>query len=410
MSSFPADYLNPSLYFGVVSVVDAERGTDWLPLDLGATLNYTDVLGVSRTATTYSVGVEARGGQVVLRKSVSSVNGDSIAGTLFSLSQGENNVGIKLRLTNTGNDIARNLSMMAVVGSQALFGGTDSAYTFTYSEDERTISWINPFELYPGATREIPVELKVEKTEGYDVVNIMYAFTAEFTDLERTGSALRREVNPDTIRYFADLVLTDQYLSVSPEEIEQGDNVTISTYVHFRGNMAVKNVLVRFYENEDVIGEGIIPELSTGDSIGVVSVPFTVSSFFHNIIVMVDPDKSIGESSESNNTARLQIVTGSGNPLESILAFPSPFKDYTEFTYVVTSPLKKLNLKIFTVKGRLVKEFDNLPSLPGYNYYGWDGKDKEGDEIGNGTYIFKLAAETQDGISYEKTERIVRMR
>ncbi len=251
----------------------------------------------------------------------------------------------------------------------------------------------------------------MERASGYDVVEIMYAWSSQFTDTDDPGAPLQREMDGDTIRYYADFRLTDGLLYHVPDEVAIGDDIDLMAEVHFQGNMTVKDPIVRFFENDVQIGEDqSIDELNPRDSIATVSVPFSVSGYYHRIFATVDPDGEIGERDENNNTAMLEIITGDGKPLDDIVAYPSPFKDYTEFTYIIKRPIKEVELKVFTVKGRLVRDFGTLPADMGYNYFGWNGTDEQGDQIGNGTYVYKLVAKDFEDKSFETIERVVRMR
>ena len=69
----------------------------------------------------------------------------------------------------------------------------------------------------------------------------------------------------------------------------------------------------------------------------------------------------------------------------------------TRFTYTLTDDADKVELKIYTVNGRLVKTFRHLPVAVGYHefprtVYGWDCRDEEGFFLANGIYFYKLSA------------------
>jgi peptidase C25-like protein/flagellar hook capping protein FlgD len=84
------------------------------------------------------------------------------------------------------------------------------------------------------------------------------------------------------------------------------------------------------------------------------------------------------------------------NPVKSITSDPVN-AGRTRFTYVLTDDADKVYLKIYTVSGRLVNTFRNMPASVGYHeyprtYYGWDCTDKEGFELANGVYFFTITA------------------
>ena len=105
---------------------------------------------------------------------------------------------------------------------------------------------------------------------------------------------------------------------------------------------------------------------------------------------MVDPDGQFGESNENNNTASYDIIGKGGAPIQDVVNWPNPFKDRTEFVYFLTVPATDVTIKIYTESGRLIKKIKHAPGNIGYNYEPWDGRDDDGDQIANGTYIYKI--------------------
>jgi len=89
-----------------------------------------------------------------------------------------------------------------------------------------------------------------------------------------------------------------------------------------------------------------------------------------------------------------RLADSEGLVLSDVVNFPNPFKDETNFTFQLmgTNVGTELEIKIYTITGRLIKTLDNLPPpSDGYNYdYAWDGRDDDGDIIANGVYIYKL--------------------
>ncbi|MEA1972735.1 MAG: C25 family cysteine peptidase [Candidatus Cloacimonadota bacterium] len=71
----------------------------------------------------------------------------------------------------------------------------------------------------------------------------------------------------------------------------------------------------------------------------------------------------------------------------------------TRFTYVLTDDADEVKIKVYTVSGRLIKTFENLPAAVGYHefprsVYGWDCRDDEGMFIANGIYFYKIIAKS----------------
>ncbi|MDP8211170.1 MAG: C25 family cysteine peptidase [Candidatus Stygibacter australis] len=105
--------------------------------------------------------------------------------------------------------------------------------------------------------------------------------------------------------------------------------------------------------------------------------------------------------------------------LIKVANYPNPVKSMTidpintgrtRFTYVLTDDADKVTIKVYTVSGRLVKTFSDLPASIGYHEYpqsniGWDCRDEMGDYLANGIYFYKVIA--RKGSS--KIEKIQKM-
>ncbi|MCK4980774.1 MAG: hypothetical protein KAS62_10280, partial [Candidatus Delongbacteria bacterium] len=82
----------------------------------------------------------------------------------------------------------------------------------------------------------------------------------------------------------------------------------------------------------------------------------------------------------------------------------------TRFTYVLTDNADKVYIKIYTVSGRLIKTFKDLPSSVGYHEYprttlGWDCRDKDGYFLANGVYFYRITA-TKGNKKIEETQKM----
>ena len=99
--------------------------------------------------------------------------------------------------------------------------------------------------------------------------------------------------------------------------------------------------------------------------------------------------------------------------------YPNPVKTATNnpensgrtiFTYVLTDDADRVDLKIYTVSGRLVKTFKNIPSSVGYHEYprkvlGWDCRDRDGYFLANGVYFYRITA-VKGNKKIEKTQKM----
>ncbi len=80
--------------------------------------------------------------------------------------------------------------------------------------------------------------------------------------------------------------------------------------------------------------------------------------------------------------------------VKELYNFPNPMREETNFVFNllgVDTP-KNCKIRIYTTAGRLIREI-NIPANIGYNQIQWNGRDSDGDEIANGTYLYKIVTE-----------------
>ncbi|MCW8810108.1 MAG: T9SS type A sorting domain-containing protein, partial [Ignavibacteriaceae bacterium] len=83
--------------------------------------------------------------------------------------------------------------------------------------------------------------------------------------------------------------------------------------------------------------------------------------------------------------------------------YPNPTNGETYFTFKLTQIPEEIRIKIFTIAGRLVKElkYNSADLKYDFNKLYWDGRDEDGDVLGNGVYLYKVIMKAGD-----KTEDI----
>ncbi|HRU47548.1 MAG TPA: C25 family cysteine peptidase [Candidatus Syntrophosphaera sp.] len=110
-----------------------------------------------------------------------------------------------------------------------------------------------------------------------------------------------------------------------------------------------------------------------------------------------------------NNTFDIKNIGNYPNPVLGVTEDPKN-QGRTRFTYVLTDDADEVTIKVYTVAGRLVKTFKNLPTGVGYHeyprtVYGWDCKDEFGYYLANGVYFYKVIAKKGN----KKIEKTMKM-
>ena len=75
-------------------------------------------------------------------------------------------------------------------------------------------------------------------------------------------------------------------------------------------------------------------------------------------------------------------------------AVPNPFNPRTTLSYRVAPGTETVRLRLFDVRGRLVREFVPTP-VTGWNSVVWDGADHRGRQVSSGNYRFVVEADGQ---------------
>ncbi len=75
--------------------------------------------------------------------------------------------------------------------------------------------------------------------------------------------------------------------------------------------------------------------------------------------------------------------------LVSFMNYPNPFARETTFCCELTAPADELEVKIYTLSGRLIRTLETLPTA-GFFMMDWDGRDADGMEVANGVYFAKI--------------------
>ncbi|MGA2623794.1 MAG: type IX secretion system sortase PorU [Bacteroidota bacterium] len=91
------------------------------------------------------------------------------------------------------------------------------------------------------------------------------------------------------------------------------------------------------------------------------------------------------------------VVTGVGLRLSNLYNYPNPFASSTVFTFEHNQLVAvDAQVKIYTVAGRLIQSLRQTDDHQIVNI-SWDGRDRDGDVIANGVYLYKVIVKTVDG-------------
>jgi hypothetical protein len=110
-----------------------------------------------------------------------------------------------------------------------------------------------------------------------------------------------------------DLNLTTDDIVFNNTEPIEGGNVTINATIYNRGGISASNILIRVYDGDPGDGgtqidtDRTITTIDTGDN-ATINVTWKALLGLHEIFVVIDPENTITELSETNNNASRNIT------------------------------------------------------------------------------------------------------
>ena len=110
----------------------------------------------------------------------------------------------------------------------------------------------------------------------------------------------------------------------------------------------------------------------------------------------------------SEKEVKLFITENKGLTLFNVFNYPNPFRNNTQFSFEINESAE-IEINIYTLGGRKIRNIDREYYEAGYNFINWDGKDKYGDNIANGVYLYSLKA-FNDGSKVSKIGKIAKYR
>ncbi len=112
-----------------------------------------------------------------------------------------------------------------------------------------------------------------------------------------------------------------------------------------------------------------------------------------------------------------EVASQSDLSVRNVYNYPNPMNNRTQFMFEHNQPGNPLDVsvKIYTLSGKPVQHIqqNSIISTNSYANISWNGRDRDNDRLGNGTYIYvlRVTAETQEGKqSIETIEKLVIIR
>lgn len=144
---------------------------------------------------------------------------------------------------------------------------------------------------------------------------------------------------------------------------------------------------------------------------GTVRFPLNYLSEGEHVITIKAWDVA---NNSSQASLRFEVVNQKGGQLAHVLNYPNPFSTKTQFMFEHNMPNQNLmiHIQVLSLSGKVVKSIRKNVITEGsrLTQIDWDGRDEEGDLLGNGVYLYKLNVKSASGLSDTKLEKLVILR
>ncbi|MBU1096638.1 MAG: type IX secretion system sortase PorU [Bacteroidetes bacterium] len=206
---------------------------------------------------------------------------------------------------------------------------------------------------------------------------------------------------PDISIFFDDLSFANAYL-VNPDfnllvqlKDETGLNTTGTGVGH-----KLEGIIDDEEDNPIDFSNYFVGDLNAGGKTGVVDYRFTdFKTGEHKI--------KIKAWDVFNNSSSLEtfftVVNSNEIAVKDVVNYPNPFSGNTSFTFQHNlNGAVDVKIKVYTIAGRVIKELELNGLLERFVKIPWDGRDQDGSQLANGTYLYKLIVKSTDG-DYQKS-------
>lgn len=92
------------------------------------------------------------------------------------------------------------------------------------------------------------------------------------------------------------------------------------------------------------------------------------------------------------------VLVGQGLTISDLFNYPNPFSESTVFTFHQNQIVPvDVEVKIYSIAGRLLESIKRSSITDNFIRIDWNGRDRDGDKLANGIYLYKVIVKTQDG-------------
>ncbi len=98
----------------------------------------------------------------------------------------------------------------------------------------------------------------------------------------------------------------------------------------------------------------------------------------------------------SSESIPMRFIVNEKVEVTEIMNAPNPFSDTTVFSYYLTQPADKVVIKIYTLRGKLIKVIEQDSPRWKYNEEFWNGRDENDNKLASGVYLYKFTVYSEN--------------
>ncbi|MDT8393794.1 MAG: type IX secretion system sortase PorU [Bacteroidales bacterium] len=113
----------------------------------------------------------------------------------------------------------------------------------------------------------------------------------------------------------------------------------------------------------------------------------------------------------SEKTIAFEVNVNGNVSLNSVMNYPNPFHDITNFTFSHNKPGNNFDVevRIFNINGQHIRTLHRYAPAEGLSVgpIQWDGRDYRGNKIGNGIYVYRIYVTDERGNQFVQTSKLI---
>lgn len=255
----------------------------------------------------------------------------------------------------------------------------------------------------------VPKDISYENKNGkiifyfFDFGSDGLAFTNKIIVGGTDTTAVNDGEGPEIEIFFDDAAYTNSYL-VGPEPnliVKLFDETGLNTTGTGVGHK-LEGILNEQQANPIDFTDFFVGELDAGGKSGEINYQFNKLSNGDYTLEIKAWDVF---NNYSNEESFFTVVSSDGLVVRDVYNYPNPFASNTTFTFQhnLSRPVD-VKINVYTIAGRMIRQLEEKNIDQKFVKVNWEGRDEDGDQLGNGTYLYKLIVSTSDG---EFTETVI---